>query len=357
MAVRQRRAQEARDPLLRQHPALGWEKKPGAEADLHRPEYKTHLTINQHGLRGPDRDYDKPAGTRRVLLVGDSFVEGYTVGEESTVRHRLEAALRTDGTPWEVLNAGTRGYSTDQEWQLYETEGRRYAPDVVVLFFYYNDLEGNGCADVRKPCFAVGREGRPVLRRGPLPADSPRGFSAPDRQLPRPTWLGSVALGLLSRRTRDANPALHRRLAGLGVMDPGTPEPVPAELAPFLPSGDEPAWVLFAALLDVLRRDVERDGATLVVVDVPARFELSARAFEPVALRHGLPPGSRFDAVAARLIALCRARGLTLVDPTSALAASGAAGSPAYFHRDGHWNEEGHRIVAGLLAEAIRRVR
>lgn len=75
-----------RDPLLRYHPTLGWDKPPGAEGWIRRPEYNVHLQINARGLRGPDRDYAKPRGVHRTLLLGDSFTEGYTVAEEETVR-------------------------------------------------------------------------------------------------------------------------------------------------------------------------------------------------------------------------------------------------------------------------------
>src|SRR5262245_61702990 len=74
-----------REPLLQFDPKLGWSKPPGAQATIQRNEYKQDLRINSHGLRGPERDYGKPPGVRRVLLLGDSFVEGYTVAEDDTV--------------------------------------------------------------------------------------------------------------------------------------------------------------------------------------------------------------------------------------------------------------------------------
>ena len=35
------------------------------------------LKFNSRGLRGPERGYEKPAGTFRTLLLGDSFTDGY----------------------------------------------------------------------------------------------------------------------------------------------------------------------------------------------------------------------------------------------------------------------------------------
>ena len=39
-----------------------------------------------------------------------------------------------------MINGGTVGYSTDQEYLFYRDEGRKYAPDVVLVFVYQNDI-------------------------------------------------------------------------------------------------------------------------------------------------------------------------------------------------------------------------
>ena len=80
-----------RGAIIRYHPLLGWDKPPNVTAWMHRPEYSTLLQTNSHGLRGPDRDYPKPPGVRRTLLLGDSFTDGYTVADEKSVRGVLEA--------------------------------------------------------------------------------------------------------------------------------------------------------------------------------------------------------------------------------------------------------------------------
>ena len=80
-------------PLIEHHETLGWAKAPGRSAWIRRPEYTVRLEINSLGLRGPERAYAKPEGVKRVLLVGDSFAEGFTVAEQDTVRARLEEHL------------------------------------------------------------------------------------------------------------------------------------------------------------------------------------------------------------------------------------------------------------------------
>src|SRR4029450_920984 len=95
-------------------------------------------------------------GVRRVLVLGDSFAEGFSVEQEDAVSQVLERAPAARGCAVEVLNGGTVGYSTDQEFLFYRLEGSRYAPAVVALFLYYNDVVYNGRESVvstPKPLF------------------------------------------------------------------------------------------------------------------------------------------------------------------------------------------------------------
>src|SRR5262245_18553142 len=94
-----------RGSIVRYHPTLGWDKPFGTSAWLHRAEYSVHLEVNSRGLRGPDRDYAKPPGVLRTLLLGDSHTEGYTVSEDHTLRAVLEGELnRGCARRHEVIN-------------------------------------------------------------------------------------------------------------------------------------------------------------------------------------------------------------------------------------------------------------
>ena len=68
---------------------LGWRKTPGAEVAYERREYSVRYRVNSRGLRGPERGYEKPAGTPRVLALGDSFVEAFMADDAGTVTSRL----------------------------------------------------------------------------------------------------------------------------------------------------------------------------------------------------------------------------------------------------------------------------
>src|SRR5215207_973150 len=80
-----------------------WEKHPtpGAGYTLMKPEshyewQSISVDINSHGLRGPETTYDKPAGTFRILNLGDSIVMGWGVRQEDTYGRQLELLLNED---------------------------------------------------------------------------------------------------------------------------------------------------------------------------------------------------------------------------------------------------------------------
>lgn len=349
-------AGSVRDPLLRFDASLGWSKPPGRQAVLQRTEYRTQIRINSRGLRGPEVAYEKPAGVRRVLLLGDSFVEGYTVEEPATVASVLQDALRANDSAWEVLNGGTHGWSTDQEYLFWRGEAARYRPDDVVLFFYYNDLAGNVTAD-GKPRFEPDPGGGLRLANSPVPRP-PAGEAQED--LARPfyiqPWRGSMALRLLSNRTSAGNPDLHRLLARIGLVPSAHEGPPPAELWPFSAvhvTETDQMWDLTTAILERMARDVESSGARLLVFYVPARFEVDERAWALTRRRYRLGPRWKPDRVVERLRAACAEVSLPLIDPRAELTAEERAGRRAYFPQDGHWTEVGHATAAAVVARAL----
>ena len=98
------------------------------------------LTINSKGLRDSEYPYMKPKGSRRILILGDSYTWGYGVSDDDIYTEILENKLRKHGS-WEVLNAGVSGWGTDQQYLFLKNEGFRYSPDIVIVsFFFGNDF-------------------------------------------------------------------------------------------------------------------------------------------------------------------------------------------------------------------------
>lgn len=351
----------SRGSIVRYHATLGWENTPGAQAWLHRSEYSVHLEFNSHGMRGPERSYQKPAGVTRTLLLGDSYTEGYTVPEPDSVRAVLERELTGSGcSRHEVFNGGPIGYSTDQEYFFYLDEGRRFSPDVTVVLFCWNDLYFNTTGAQGKPYFDVDGDSL-VLRNSPVPRPRDGGWQrSPEPRRPRlEPWRGSMALRLLSERTARGNFGLHRLLARLGLVEPAkAKQPVPPDLWPTEIGHDaevEDMWRTTGAILRALKRDVEKDGGRLALLYIPERHELTERDWNlTLQAYQGARRTWRRGRVLARLRELCQREQIPLLDPSPALAQAQASWRPAYFPEDGHWTEVGHAVAAHELARFLR---
>ena len=96
---------------------------------------------NAHGLRDRDRSPKQP-GTRRVLVIGDSYTWGYAVAEEEAYPQTAERLLRERHRPdIEVINGGVPDYNSRQERQLLAQLMPIYQPDAVFVGYVVNDAE------------------------------------------------------------------------------------------------------------------------------------------------------------------------------------------------------------------------
>jgi lysophospholipase L1-like esterase len=118
------------------------------------------VRINARGLRGAVVPYERTPGRARILFLGDSITFGYAVPDEATVTSRLSAALGARGIEAEVINAGVPAYDTELETRYLEHEGRRYAPDWVIVGVCWNDIVDVSGMQV-SPDGLLGRSDRP----------------------------------------------------------------------------------------------------------------------------------------------------------------------------------------------------
>jgi lysophospholipase L1-like esterase len=354
------KATPALDQYMTYDARLGWRKRPGARVEVAASEYKVEVAINAHGLRDVERPYEKPPGCSRVLALGDSFVEGYTVPLEQTVTRVLEARLSGRGCPVEVLNGGTSGYSTDQEALFYEDEGAKYRPDLVLVFFYYNDVlfnvrdrYGNGDP---KPVLVSGTAGlEAVPAPGPRPPPPPaEGAGAEGRAEPR----GSALLQWVGSRLRRGAPRAYNALARLGLWAKALPK-APAEQLHVYRRHASPeireAWERTSLILGSLRDEAAKNQAAVEIVYVPSRMEVSDRDWSITQFEYQMRD-THWDRgeVLRRISGIAASLGIPFLDLTPALRArnSDLFGGP-YFVYDGHWNRQGHEVAADEIARFL----
>ena len=113
-------------------------------------------TTNSWGCRGPEPDLNAPV---RILVLGDSMMEGLLVGDAETPSARLQAHLsQALGAPVSVLNTGHLGYSAEQYDKTLRAFGDRFGPQFVLI-----GINGNDFGDRDNP--ANWEEGRYWLDR------------------------------------------------------------------------------------------------------------------------------------------------------------------------------------------------
>ena len=97
--------------------------------------------FNSNGFADVEHAYEKPAGTYRILLVGDSVAEGNGVARDK--RFSAVLASRLNSTPnlpnIETINLARGGYSTSQELFLLRKMGFAYHPDLIIWSYVLND--------------------------------------------------------------------------------------------------------------------------------------------------------------------------------------------------------------------------
>ena len=104
-------------------------------------EFDVRIRTNRFGLRGPDPVLPKPAGTIRVLMLGDSYTFGFPVQDEETFCYLIEQGLKAKGFPIDVVNAGVSSYSPTLHYLSLRDEFLAFDPDVVILWYDLGDLQ------------------------------------------------------------------------------------------------------------------------------------------------------------------------------------------------------------------------
>ncbi len=289
---------------------------PDASFVYRREEFSIPVRFNRFGMRDRPRALQKPAGTLRVALLGDSFVEALQVVADSTLASQLEDNLGAclPGHAVEVLNFGVSGFGTAASASRYRTLASRFEPDLALYLFVANDVMDLMTGVDARLCrfdgdqmvlqrIELGRM-RAILRRA---ADFIKIRSHAYRFL---KWRWMVW------REREPLSAARARAATAAT----------SELLP----GEE-AWQRAAQALALMQSLVDDTGAELLVV----------------------PASTYGPDMDQRLATLCASRGIAMHSLMPALRADPG---PVHFRIDGHWRARGHWVAGRELSPVVCRM-
>lgn len=110
-----------------------------------RPNYsEDNFHTNSLGYRGKEFIPDKPAGTFRILALGDSFTLGLGQIQEPWPEVVEKILNQKNNIPFEVINAGFHdGYSPDSYYAYLKAEGLKLNPDLVIIGLYLQNDVGD----------------------------------------------------------------------------------------------------------------------------------------------------------------------------------------------------------------------
>ena len=350
-------AQEHRPP----HPVLGWSLEPAAAYTTYVPQ-AVRVRYNTDGWRDVGPATRNPSAAARVAVLGDSFIEAYSVDLEDSFTRRLDAL---GGDDVEIWNFGVGGYGTLQSALAFDIAGRDIRPDLVLLGFHLgNDLRNNDRAlgsIVNTGTVKV--DGRPFLTDGPdtewhvAPIDlaaAERRFTAERERIdawPLRYTRRSVLLRVAGRvlRGTPASSGPEATVPGDGSRPDarGTLARFGVHLCREAPE-IERAWRTTTRILERLQTDTDRLGARLVVFTVPAFEEV-----DETAMAEALAGTAEAESVClerapgyTRLAGVLDGLGIQMVDLLPAFRDTHRSHEESLFRIDRHWNPAGHALAA-----------
>lgn len=326
------------------HP-IGWALEPGLSAQIWTTSGVVRIDVNDAGFR--DRDYprERREGIGRLIVLGDSFTLALETPQHATF-HALLETHASDLT--EVIALAASGYGPEQELLAYETIGRHYAPDRVLLMFYVGNDPVDAGSRHSLPHYTLEADGSLALHGYPY-----RGaFNLPLVTGQRSTWLMRQSVlaffaGVLASgegrgsKPNDSEAATTRAGDCSYVIGENFPNPTAEQ------------WRLTEALLLALRAAVEADGAQFAVAIVPTELQAQADLRADFLAHCTLPPWvTDLTGPQARLSAFFEAHRIAYLDLQPALAAAYAASGQELYYAgaDVHWTPAGHAAVAEALA-------
>lgn len=316
------------------------------------PEWDVEFRVNNLGFRGRDITIQKPPDVYRILLVGDSFIEGESVEEQKTsaVLAEQELAYET-GKKIEVVNMGVMSYAPEIYYRVIKDKGLPLSPDLAIVnvdmsdfqndYAYAKDMNKDG--NFQNVLFQQ-QMGQPHVA---LPAvDSEVKF-----------WLrsNSVLYAVVADRIKQ----LVRKIKKI-------PEPTvflvndlnsdPHYITRSEENASNPeAWKEISANLIKIRDLLKQKKISLIVTIYPYGHQAGENEWSKGRIKNGFEAGKLYPATAAELLVEFGSKnGIKVVNlvPDFRQAVKKVDGF-LYYPQDGHFTGRGHRVMANKLKEII----
>ena len=309
--------------------------------------------MNGYGFRDDEWLIQKSPGKKRILMVGDSFVEGAMVNQESTIPAVIERLMGEDEV--EVMNAGIIGIGMEEYAKLITDLTPVFKPDQVILVVYANDISGR---PFNNPEFG--------LDVSVLNWFEPRLYTLIVRLSENQA---------LHNRQQKVKPFIPKQATAWIKNEPFIRSRVTEMIANFMHAGKfnvyRTNWVLIEeanlkkpfrikAHLTYLNDYVSSFGSKLVVVYVPSRHQVSTYyyQFERDMCRLECPPeldmtSDEYQVPRLLLKQDCSTLGIPFIDTYYQIRTMEQQGTHVYWNYDDHMRKVGYELVARTIVEDL----
>lgn len=333
-------------------PLLGFRGRGGARTIWHREMsgQPRMVQLNEAGYHDHPRQRVPPPGTRRLVFLGDSFLEAYQVEIDSNFAQRLARRL-TDrpthlptgsGAAIEAVNLGVHGYGLGVFALQVRDRLAAWHPDAVVLsLFLGNDLHDNflPIASPAVPRFSL-RDGQLVE------------WPAPDRDLR--IWLRDEVLARSSlgrwfwlRVIKSSTSAMAiARAAGM-VSTP--------DLASDAAGQQAHLRAVAARLLRQILMDLRQLDVPVHVLLIPDPFLVHDLAQQHRGVGKVAADDERLQ-LEALVQKVLQEEDVTFTAPRERFFAANLEGVGVYRGGFGHFTDTAHCMVADLLEAPVRQL-
>jgi hypothetical protein len=345
---------------------LGWRFRPG-QYIIKPPQslLKHTISINTLGLR--HQELGTPTeGTKRIIVLGDSFTFGENVNDKALFSTQLENRLNSNsgaGTKYEVVNTGVPGYGNAQELLLLRRlTGKGVVGQVYILNLFTNDILDDLCLNYSdrsrnlvQPGFVLDAGGHLVFQY--KPQNTARGGDnlTAVRRGPSSKLFSVIKANLQS--AAQTKPGLTKFASMIGYK-------INVQRMP----GIINAWYddevlhqgvpLMKALIGEIDANVKSVNGKLVVCLIPSPMLVYKETYNQI-IRTSFPDDPQAkqflaDPTRAQRIVrqLCAELNLPYLDMLDVLAPK--KDQAFYLPTDGHFNEAGHAIFAASLETLVR---
>jgi len=344
---------------------LGSSLRPYAEG-LYQKEGRAYVKINSDGLRDVEHTVAKPDNVFRIAVLGDSYAQGLQLDIDKLFWKLLENRLNScpefnSDKKIEIINFGVSGYGTGRELLMLRKKVWKYRPDMVILAF----LTGNDVRDNSKelnrvyyiPYFELNENGKLVLDRSYLESSEYK---------MRLGLLADIMYGVgnqvrLMQLANDVRNWWRTYLRKKDIYDNNSQIELGLDDHIYLPPKSEvwkKAWAVTEALLLHMKQEIENKQSSFLLVSLSNGMQVT------------IDKESKNDFMAAlgvdnlfypdmRIQNFAQKHDIEVLTLAPELAKIATA-KQIYMHGfkntamgSGHWNENGHRFAAQLIAKHL----